>query len=101
MRKWYTYIMIAVLGIFGFLGVFEQRAAAGEAHAGIYDDAGLLSDEEEGALSSEIQTIEAEKTYHVLVVTTEDTQGKATAAYADDFLRNITEMGRRDQGFYS
>ncbi len=98
MRKWYTYIMIAVLGIFGFLGVFEQRAVAGEAHPGIYDDAGLLSDEEEEALSSEIQTIEAEKTYHVLVVTTEDTQGKDTAAYADDFFEEHNGDGTAGSG---
>lgn len=98
MRKWYTYIVIAVIGIFGVFGAFAQTAAASEAYPGVYDDAELLSDEEEAELSSKIQEIEAEKSYHVLVVTTEDTLGKETAAYADDFFEEHNGDGVTGSG---
>lgn len=86
MRKWYIYvwalfIMAAVL----FFGV-SQRSAADERYPGIYDNAGLLSEEEKDALSKRIDEVVKESGYHLLIATTEDTQGKDTAAYADDFF---------------
>lgn len=98
MRKWYTYIMIAVIGIFAVFGAFERTAEASEAHPGVYDDAELLSDEEEAKLSSKIQTVETEKNYHVLVATTEDTLGKDTVAYADDFFEEHNGDGVTGSG---
>lgn len=54
----------------------------------VYDEADLLTEEEEQALTDEIVTLEENTGWTVYAVTTEDAQGKTSMAYADDFYDN-------------
>ena len=51
----------------------------------VYDDAALLSDEEQQSLSEEITNLQETTGWEVYVLTTEDAQGKTARDYADDF----------------
>lgn len=51
----------------------------------MYDDAALLSDEEQQSLSEEITNLQETTGWEVYVLTTEDAQGKTAREYADDF----------------
>lgn len=98
MKKWYIYSMLALVwacGLFGFCG---ERALADDVHEGIFDDAGILTEEEKAQLSLEIETLEQENQIHVLIATTEDTQGKEVVAYADDFFEEHNGDGTSGSG---
>lgn len=98
MRKGYILILLTFLAFFGTLGIFGQSARAEGNPPGIYDDAGLFSGEEAAELSEKIQKTEGEEDYHVLIVTTADTGGKTTAAYADDFFEAYNGEGPSGAG---
>lgn len=98
MKKWYIYLMLALVwacSLFGFCG---ERVQADDVHEGIFDDAGLLTEEEKAELSSGIQTLEQENQIHVLIAATEDTQGKEVVAYADDFFEKHNGDGTSGTG---
>ena len=76
MKKLYTYVLLAMIwscALFGFAGI---GVLADDAYAGVFDDAGILTEEEKSGLSSQIQALETEYQIHLLIVTTEDTQAK-------------------------
>lgn len=52
----------------------------------IYDDADLFTEEEERELGEWARKIASKKKMDVVVVTTDDTLGKSSMAYADDFF---------------
>lgn len=52
----------------------------------VYDQAGLFSDTEEEELESELSAMWEETGMDVVLVTTEDAQGKTAEQYADDFF---------------
>ena len=86
MKKWYIYLILALVWSCTLFGFSAKQVLADDVYEGIFDDAGLLTEEEKAELSSRIQTLEQENSIHVLIATTEDTQGKEAAAYADDFF---------------
>lgn len=51
----------------------------------VFDEAGLLTEEQIAQLERSIQTIREEISMDLVVVTTNDTQGKTTRAFADDY----------------
>lgn len=52
----------------------------------VYDDAGLLSDEEVAELNAAITELQEESGWNVYAVTTDNAQGKDAVQYADDFF---------------
>ena len=98
MKKLYTYVLLAMIwscALFGFAGI---GVLADDAYAGIFDDAGILTEEEKSGLSSQIQALETEYQIHLLIVTTEDTQGKEVVDYADDFFEEHNGDGTSGAG---
>ncbi len=61
----------------------------------VYDEAGLLSDEEAAVLEQRCREIETQNRIHILMVTTEDTEGKTQEEYADDFYDSVYPEGER------
>lgn len=51
----------------------------------VFDDADLLSGSEEQKLQEEIADLAEEMSLDIIIVTTDDTRGKSTRNYADDF----------------
>lgn len=51
----------------------------------VYDDAGLLSAQEESAIEEKINELTESLNLDIVVVTTTDNKGKTSRAYADDF----------------
>lgn len=52
----------------------------------VYDEAGLLTEEQRLALQQESLRIAKDREVDIVIVTTNDTNGKSTTAYADDFF---------------
>lgn len=86
MKKWYMYLILALIWSCTLFGFSAEKVMADDVNEGIFDDAGLLTEDEKAELSSQIQALEQENQIHVLIATTEDTQGKEIQAYADDFF---------------
>ena len=59
----------------------------------VYDDAALLTPEEIETLESELNAAGEKTGWNILMLTTDDTNGKTTQEYADDFFDAITENG--------
>lgn len=98
MKKLYRYLLLAMMWscvLFGFAGI---GVLADDAYTGIFDDAGILTEDEKAGLSSQIQALETEHQIHLLIVTTEDTQGKAVMDYADDFFEEHNGDGTSGAG---
>lgn len=72
-----TFLMITLV-LWSGICVFAEENA-------VYDQADLLSAEEEDALNELVKKYHADWNMNFLVVTTEDTEGKTTPNYADDF----------------
>ena len=64
----------------------------------VYDEAGLLSDEEAAALEQRCREIETQNRIHILMVTTEDTEGKTQEEYADDFYDSVYPEEKDENG---
>lgn len=83
MRKtWIQWTIAAVLCAGLFFGININTKAQTE---NIYDLAELLTGEEEEILQKYAEDFSESWSMNFLVVTTEDTDGKSTVAYADDF----------------
>lgn len=76
-KKW----MILVL----FCAVFLNGFCVSAKETAVYDQADLLSAEEEEALETLAEDYSTEWQMNFLIVTTEDTEGKTAEDYADDF----------------
>ncbi len=63
----------------GYTSVFDENASK------VYDDAGLLEESEIEDLQKHCVSAAKQMKLDIGIVTTEDTQGKSTMAYADDF----------------
>ena len=59
----------------------------------VYDDAALLTPEEIETLESELDAAGEKTGWNMLMLTTDDTNGKTTQEYADDFFDAIAENG--------
>ena len=64
----------------------------------VYDEAGLLSAEEAAALEQRCREIETQNRIHILMVTTEDTEGKTQEEYADDFYDSVYPEEKDENG---
>ncbi len=85
-------VLLAVLCVVltaGFCILCTNRAFAALADAGdeqrVYDMAGLLSDEEKAGFEKTIGEYRNRMKIDIVVVTTEDSEGKTAMEYADDF----------------
>ena len=52
----------------------------------VYDDAGLLTDDERDVLEQKAAGVEEQTGWNIYAVTTDDAEGKSAMAYADDFF---------------
>ena len=59
----------------------------------VYDDAALLTPEEIETLEGELDAAGEKTGWNLLMLTTDDTKGKTTREYADDFFDAIAENG--------
>lgn len=76
-RIWMGMLML-LMGI----GILRPVQAAVQR---VYDDALLLTEDEEQKLQDDISELTAYHQLDIVIVTTEDTRGKSTQDYADDF----------------
>ena len=79
LRKRIALSAVTALTLFAAVPVYADTYDA------VYDDAALLSDEEQQSLSEEITNLQETTGWEVYVLTTEDAQGKTARDYADDF----------------
>lgn len=75
-------LLTAVFLVCGCVGVRAAQAA----EQNVYDDAGLLTQSERQDLEEQIASFTEVSGWNVFAVTTSDTGGKSTMAYADDFF---------------
>lgn len=73
------------LSVVTALTLFAAVPVYANTYEAVYDDAGLLSDEEQQALSEAVTGVEQTTGWEIFAVTTDDAQGKTTREYADDF----------------
>lgn len=96
-RKGYAAVIWLIL--LAFFVFCPSRVSASETlGVHIYDGAGLLTDEESASLEQRCREIETRESIHVLMVTTEDTQGKSQQAYADDFYDEVYPKDSDENG---
>lgn len=98
MRKWYTYLLAVIMAAGLLFCSLSQSVLADDSFPGIYDDAGILTAEEKTELSARMAQVASEKGCHLMIVTTEDTQGKDVTAYADDFFEAYNSDGTEGAG---
>jgi len=86
------FVMLIPIGIDKILGNEENTRSEIRDNSGlivteqrIFDEAGLLTADEEGKLMEEINRVSSEKKTDIIIVTTKDVQGKTWMNYADDF----------------
>lgn len=79
LRKRIALSAVTALTLFAAVPVYADTYDA------VYDDAALLSDEEQQSLSEEITNLQETTGWQIFVLTTEDAQGKTAREYADDF----------------
>lgn len=69
------------------VAVFASQINVYAAQKGdVYDDAGLLTEQEIDALNEKITALKENTGWNIYAVTTEDAGGKSAMAYADDFF---------------
>jgi uncharacterized membrane protein YgcG len=61
----------------------------------IHDNADLLSDSEESDLIEDITNKCKNINYNILFLTTDDTGGKSTMVYSDDYMDDMLSKGRQ------
>lgn len=93
-EKRQKYIQIILFAFLFLLLCFPQKIAAAEAQ--VIDNADLLTEQEEAEIFEQAKAVSDQTGWSVFLVTTEDTQGKSTSAYADDFY---DEMASEEDGF--
>lgn len=86
-RRFIVWILTAVLCVLLAQTVYGDSSVAIEASDGkrIYDMAGLLEQSQIQEVRNRIQEYEAAYHLDIVVVTSEDAEGKTATAYADDF----------------
>lgn len=80
MRKIMCFLLLFAL----LLGI-SPAALALDTSLHVYDDADLLTDEEEADLAARIDVLRDELGMELVIVTTDDSQGKSAQEYAEDF----------------
>lgn len=85
-RKYLFAIIIMAAVITVGITAYAGDAAYDDDDRKIFDYAGLLSDGEEKEISEKLAEAAKSVKLDLVVVTTEDTEGKTTALYADDFF---------------
>lgn len=86
------FVMLIPIGIDKILGDEENARSQIRDNKGlivtderIFDEAELLTSDEENRLLEEIDRVSSEKKMDIIIVTTKDVEGKTWAKYADDF----------------
>ena len=77
LRKRIALSAVTALTLFAAVPVYADTYDA------VYDDAALLSDEEQQSLSEEITNLQETTGWEIFALTTEDAQGKTAREYAD------------------
>lgn len=78
MKKGLVFCLLVFLSVFLFCGFDSEEQK-------VYDDAGLLSDEEEKELETLLIKTARETEQDLIIVTTDNNEGKSARDYADDF----------------
>lgn len=87
-KSWWGICLFAVMWCLSAVGrVYGQTPAKPEASGGtrVYDMAGLLGEEERSELEAAIDGARKDWKLDLVIVTTEDAEGKTSTEYADDF----------------
>lgn len=88
-KRWKTIIGSLLLAV---ILLFPASSAVYAQELGhVFDDALLLTDEELQSVSDEVDALEEETGWTVYAVTTDDTEGKSSETFADDFFDERTE----------
>ncbi len=101
--KWFTGITMAagavIYSIAAAVNAFGAGIPAERQLPRLVDEAELLTEEESRSLEERLDELSEKYQCDIAIVTTEDTEGKSAAAYADDFYDyNGYGMGEGDDG---
>lgn len=93
MRKFLkSYMLVLTVCILAGVGLITGSAKTVSAAVPyVYDEAGLLSEEERVELLEQVNTLREETGWDIFAVTTANTGGKSAMEYADDFYDAQTE----------
>lgn len=83
LKRYIVMLLVCVLAGMGILSGVTVSVAA--AVPPVYDEAGLLTDEERMSLTEEVNALREKTGWDIFAVTTANAQGKTSMAYADDF----------------
>jgi len=75
----------------------EAAADANMSASGIYDEADLLSEEEEVPLWAKLEKYSEKYSADIAIVTTDDAGGLSAQAYADAYAEKIGQSMSRDE----
>jgi uncharacterized protein len=78
-------VLILLVGcLFMFMSFTSMALAEGEK---VYDDAGLFSEQEKAELQEKAVLLSEQEALDIIIVTTNDNQGKTSRQYAEDFYQ--------------
>jgi uncharacterized protein len=77
--------MVLLTLFFLFFAIFLGRTEAFGEEPRVFDDAGLFSEEEKTAFENQINSMKKEMNMDVVIVTTNDAEGKTAGQYAEDY----------------
>ena len=82
LKKYSLMLTVCLVAVFGLLFGASQIVSA--AIPAVYDEAGLLTEEERVALSEQVNVLREQTGWDIFAVTIDNANGKSSMAYADD-----------------
>ena len=82
LKKYSLMLTVCLVAVFGLLFGASQIVSA--AIPAVYDEAGLLTEEERVALSEQVNVLREKTGWDIFAVTIDNANGKSSMAYADD-----------------
>ena len=91
MKKVLNFLMVLlmVMGLGMVSGITAFQAEAAETASGIYDEANLLSEDDEASLMAKLEKYSAKYSADIAIVTTNNAGGMSSQAYADAYAEKI------------
>lgn len=89
-RKYSAMLAVSILTVFAMLCGFTQVVSA--AIPLVYDEAGLLSEEEHVELLEQVNALREKTGWDIFAVTTDNANGKSSKGYADDLYDAQTDV---------
>lgn len=92
-------VLFLILTVFGgnmVTWAVSQESGSGSGEKRVFDGAGLFSEEETEEFEKHIQSMKTEMNMDVVIVTTDDAEGKTAGDYAENFYINGTYGAGKD-----